>query len=697
MPRMGTSRCAPLLLGTLLLAGSFAWPSTKSAQGAIGADRAAVLISQPATSPTPPTVVTTPASAITQTTASLNGTVNPNGAEVSKCEFEYGTSVSYGKTASCSTLPGSGESPVAVSAAITGLSANSTYHYRIVATNSSGSSPPGLDETFKTPPSRPTVVTTPASSISQTTATLNGSVNPNGAEVSKCEFEYGPTTEYGETVDCATLPGSGETPVPVSAAVTVLSVGTTYHYRIVAVGSGGTSRGVDGTFKTLPAQPAVVAAPASSITQTTATLNGSVNPNGSEVSKCEFDYGTTVAYGKTATCVPSPGTGEAAVAVSAPLSGLTANTTYHYRIVATNSGGSSQTQDGTFKTLPAQPAVVAAPASSITQTTATLNGSVNPNGGEVSKCEFEYGPTTEYGETVDCATLPGSGESPVTVSAAITGLTANITYHYRIVATNSGGSGQTQDGTFKTLPAQPAVVAAPASSITQTTATLNGSVNPNGAEMSKCEFEYGTTVSYGKTATCVPSPGTGEAAVAVSASLSGLSVNTTYHYRIVAVSPGGTSLGVDETFKTPPAPPAVVSEPASVVAKAPAILGVLFFHVQKPPVQSLKLVSTSSTASASGAIGVTVSCPSGQSDCQGTITIRTLDAVAVGGRGKSKILTLTHGSFDLPGGRKGTVKLRLSARAQTLLARAGVLRARATIVTHDPTGTTQSQTIVKLR
>ena len=85
------------------------------------------------------------------------------------------------------------------------------------------------------------------------------------------------------------------------------------------------------------------------------------------------------------------------------------------------------------------PTVETKPASPIAQTTATLTASVNPDGGEVTKCEFEYGTTTSYGSTVACSALPGSGSSPVAVSAAIASLTANTTYHFRISATNAAG------------------------------------------------------------------------------------------------------------------------------------------------------------------------------------------------------------------------------------------------------------------
>ena len=253
------------------------------------------------------------------------------------------------------------------------------------------------------------------------------------------------------------------------------------------------------------------------------------------------------------------GVGTSPVAVSAAVTGLTANTTYHFRISATNPGGTSKGSDQTLKTLPNAPTVVTTAASALTQTTATLNATVNPNGGEVSECKFEYGTTEAYGSTASCASLPGSGTSPVAVSAAVTGLTANTTYHFRISATNAGGTSKGSDQTLKTLPNAPTVVTTAASSLTQTTATLNATVNPNGGEVSECKFEYGTTIAYGSTASCASLPGSGTSPVAVSAAVTGLTANTTYHFRISATNPGGTSKGSDQTLKTLPNAPTVVT------------------------------------------------------------------------------------------------------------------------------------------
>lgn len=97
----------------------------------------------------PPTAVTKRASSITETSATATATVDPNGQTVSDCRFEYGISESYGSSAPCASLPGSGAIPVKVSAPIAGLAAHTTYHFRIVATSPEGTGY-GSDGTFTT-------------------------------------------------------------------------------------------------------------------------------------------------------------------------------------------------------------------------------------------------------------------------------------------------------------------------------------------------------------------------------------------------------------------------------------------------------------------------------------------------------------------------------------------------------------------
>ncbi len=115
-----------------------------------------------------------------------------------------------------------------------------------------------------------------------------------------------------------------------------------------------------------------------------------------------------------------------------------------------------------------------------------------------------------------------------------------------------------------------------------------------------------------------------------------------------------------------------------------------------------KLASTALQASLSGIVSIKISCPTGESSCSGTVTLRTEGAVIAGAgssaKAKGTILTLATASFTLAGGQVKTVTLHLSARARRLLARYRVLHVRATIVAHDPAGATHTtRTIVTLR
>ena len=98
-------------------------------------------------------------------------------------------------------------------------------------------------------------------------------------------------------------------------------------------------------------------------------------------------------------------------------------------------------------------------------------------------------------------------------------------------------------------PRAPVAVSDPGSEVTESSAVLEGTVTPEGAE-AECKFEFGTTVSYGTTVPCSQAPGSGTDPVAVSASLSSLSPNTVYHYRVVATNELGTTVGPDEALTT---------------------------------------------------------------------------------------------------------------------------------------------------
>jgi hypothetical protein len=300
-----------------------------------------------------------------------------------------------------------------------------------------------------------------------------------------------------------------------------------------------------------------------------ATLNGSVNPHQLTTS-VHFQYGTTTGYGSTT--ANQTFTGNTTHSVAANISGLAASTTYHFRIVATNSGGTRYGSDRTFTTLSATgaPVVTTNAATLIASFSATLNGTVDPHG-LTTAVHFQYGTTTSYGSAT--ASQTKTGNSYQNVSANISGLAANTTYHFRIVATNSSGTTYGSDRTFTTLTATgpPIVTTSPTTLIASFSATLNGSVDPHGLATS-VYFQYGTTTSYGS-ATASQNK-SGNTYQSVSANISGLAASTTYHFRVVATNSDGTRYGSDMTFRTLSAtgPPVVITNPATLIASFSATL-----------------------------------------------------------------------------------------------------------------------------
>jgi len=132
------------------------------------------------------------------------------------------------------------------------------------------------------------------------------------------------------------------------------------------------------------------------------------------------------------------------VPVSFAVTGLTAGTTYHYRLVATSTAGTTRGADGVVTTT-AAPQVVTGSATNVTPSSATLNGTVNPSG-RATTWFFDYGTTTGYGNKTATKDA-GSGASNTNVSAAISGLTAGRTYHYRLTATSDAGTSHGSDQT----------------------------------------------------------------------------------------------------------------------------------------------------------------------------------------------------------------------------------------------------------
>jgi hypothetical protein len=417
----------------------------------------------------------------------------------------------------------------ATSFPVSGLSANASYYYRVRAYNLNGTSGNSSTITVTTSalslPAPPTA--TPATGVTSTAFTANWSSSAGAT---------------GYNLDVLSSGGT-DTTLHIGDSVMVSFLTDGVNARSIPSTTGS----IILKFEPAGARGIIVGGPS-------ADVNGSST---STFWRVTYPDTTGWSAGKYLTkilgsFVPGYNNNNVGNVPSAGVSGLSANTPYYYRVRARNangSGGNSNTISVTTLGLSSAPVVSTAAATNITGTGMQFNGSVNPNG-LATTYHFDYGTSTGYGQSTPNSSV-AIGGSVVLVNAAVAGLTPGTLYHFRLVATNSGGSSSGHDTSALTgvSPVTPPTVATTtAASPTMTGAQLNGIVNPNGFSTTSY-FEYGSTAGYGL-ATPVKNLGAGLTAVTVSATVSGLSAGTLYHYRLVAQNNGGTTHGVDTTFAT---------------------------------------------------------------------------------------------------------------------------------------------------
>jgi len=241
-----------------------------------------------------PAVTTTPASYIGGTFANLNADVSPNGNNLTYF-FEYGVrSSELTNVTSTNSLAGT-NSLTGVWFYRNGLNPETTYFYNVVVT-SGADVIRGSVQSFATLPVKPSVTTLSATGLQTNAATLQGTVSPNGSATSFW-FEYGADAGLG----LATAPQSvvaTNSVTSLAAGVTGLNPAQNYFYRAVASNSFGVSYGTTQSFLTASPPPSVNTGGVSQISASSATLVGSVNPNGLSTGYW-MEYGTSSSLGAT--------------------------------------------------------------------------------------------------------------------------------------------------------------------------------------------------------------------------------------------------------------------------------------------------------------------------------------------------------------------------------------------------------------
>jgi uncharacterized repeat protein (TIGR01451 family) len=376
----------------------------------------------------------------------------------------------------------------------------------------------------------------------------------------------------------ALAPGAAYPPVAITVNVATNTAAAVTNTATVSGGgdaSPANNTASDPTTINTALAPTVTTGAATAVGSGSATLNGTVNPNGQPATVL-FQYGTNLSYGSVAS-VSGTITGSTAQAVSASLTGLLSGTTYHFRVTATNVLGSSSGLNQTFNTeVPgvADLAITATHAGNFTQgdasdtyTIIVTNAGTAASSGMVTVVDTlptgltataisGAGWTTNLG-TLTCtrsdALSVGTAYPPITVNVTVA---ANAAANVTNTATVSGGgdaspaNNTASDPTSISAATAPTATTGVATGIGTTGATLNGTVDPNG-QTTTAHFDYGLTAGYGLTAS-VSGDFTGTTTQAVTASLTGLTAETTYHFRVAATNALGATNGLDQTFTTAP-------------------------------------------------------------------------------------------------------------------------------------------------
>ena len=410
-----------------------------------------------------------------------------------------------GGTPTSYTVTGGGTATVSgTTATITGLTDATSYTFSVAASNAVG--------------------TGTAVQIVVTTGTPGPVRNLTGTATGETtlSLDWGaPTTGGTPTGYSVTASGVSSAQIAVSgtsATVTGLSAGTSYTFSVTASNAGGSSSAgtVSVTTWQLPGAVGSLSGSADSTSQVSLSWNAPSVGN-----PATFTYAVS-ASGVSASQISISGT-------SATVTGLSADTSYTFTVTATNSAGTGPGDDVTVKTPVQSPGPVG-----------NLTGS--PTGTTSVSLDWDA-PTTGGTATGYSVTASGVYSTQIAVSgtgATVTGLTANTAYTFSVTASNAGGSSSPETVSVTTwqLPGAVGNLSGSADSISQVSLSWNAPSVGNPAA-----FTYEVT-SPGVSASQISISGT-------SATVTGLSADTSYMFTVTAMNSAGTGPGDDVTVKTP--------------------------------------------------------------------------------------------------------------------------------------------------
>lgn len=422
-------------------------------------------VTEPVTEVLPPADTTAPnISEVAAISLGLNEvTIAWTTDELAVSRLSYGTTASLGQQA---TLAAS--ALLVHSAVITGFLPNTTYHYCIYATDATNNTGESCGHTFTTE-AEPVPVDTMSPVVSEVTVsnmtTSSVTLSWTTDEVANGYVEYGTTPDYGSQT-----PLSADFAEHHSVTISGLAAGTTYHYRIVANDAAlNTFETPDENFTTEATpvvEPPVEEEPVSTSTPVTEPTATSTPSTGGTATTTEpvptlvfasveanhiastsvtihwetsipadslVEYGVTPQLGSASTHST-----EFATAHEALLTGLTPDTLYYFRVVSKPSGATVASVSDLHEFTTLEVPIVIDPAADITSVaTSTVSSSgvtISWTTNEPTHGGIEYGTSTAYGMELIVATSSNSH------TASLSGLTPDMTYHFRVKAVDAGGN-----------------------------------------------------------------------------------------------------------------------------------------------------------------------------------------------------------------------------------------------------------------